>query len=167
MMPFPGLANRRSPVATPSLAAAIVIALLVGCTTQQTPDQNANGAEPRVMRQVVLPLLSANGQGGARVFSDSSVRGTLASSGDWRVRGEITHPRLRCGTYRMGLQFGRGDGACNAPTWRTQTTLLPARVQCNNATLVHSGEGSVDLAPEALRALDCVRVVVQCTGTCG
>jgi hypothetical protein len=160
--------GRRRP-ASWRVAAAVVLGatLLAGCATEQADDDGAAAAAPRIVAQIDRPLRSGSAPGGERVFQDGFVRGTLSPTGQWRLRGEIEHPRLRCATYQVGLRFGRGDAECAAVDWQTDTAFAPSRMQCNNATVVHTGEGAVALSPEALRALNCVRISVRCTGACG
>lgn len=140
--------------------------VLGGCASQEAGTSGAGAGEPRVVRQVDLPLLPG-AAAGERTFRGRDVQGGLDASGRWRIRGQITHPRLLCASYQLGLRFGSSDGDCADAQWRTDTALLPSRRQCNNATLIHDGEGTLGLAPEALSALNCVLVTVRCTGTCG
>lgn len=149
------------------LAAAIAIVLLGGCATQQAPNASSNAAEPRVVRMLVRPLAQPSGADDEREFTGGSIRGALDAAGKWRVRGEVSHPRLRCATYQLGVRFGIGDAACDAVEWRAAPAPLPSRRQCNDATLIHGGEGVLNLPPNQISALDCVRVTVQCTGACG
>lgn len=153
------------------LTAALFLGGATGCSTQQSSDGTSGSGEPRVIRQADLRLLPTATEPDVRAFTDGSIRGSLDvagdAAGDWRVRGQIDHPRLRCATYRMSLRFGSGDGACETVDWLTPALPLPGRKQCNNATLIHSGDGSVDITPDRLGALNCVRVTLQCTGACG
>lgn len=147
------------------LAAALVLAL-TGCAQQETPAGAAQSDEPRIVRQIDRPLLPAAADG-ERAFRDGFARGALSADGAWRVRAEIMHPRLRCASYAVGVRFGSGDDGCTDVDWQTDAEFLPSHRQCNNAGVIHSGVGSVDLAPEAIDALTCARVMVSCTGACG
>lgn len=147
------------------LSIAVAVALLVGCATDPTSGESPGDA--RVVRALVTPLIPVARADAERQFADGQVRGTLDASGKWRARAEISHPRLRCATYQLEMNFGVGDAACNSVAWETVPVMLPSRRQCNNATLIHSGEGVLDLPPDRIRALNCVRVAVRCTGHCG
>jgi hypothetical protein len=151
----------------PGLTAALVVAIAAGCSTKQASEGAPDAGEPRVVRQMDIPLLPSAAGADVRRFSDGAIRGDLDATGNWQVRGEIEHPRLRCATYRMSLRFGIGEGGCNAVEWLTPAVSLPSRKQCNNATLIHSGNGLVELSQERLDALSCVRVTLQCSGGCG
>jgi hypothetical protein len=167
MIKLIGPAHRRFLATRSALASAAIAAMLLGCTTSPDSGEGAGAAEPRLMRQVTFPLPPASGTNGERVFAGNGISGSLQPSGDWRLRGEVTHPRLRCGTYRMGLEFGTGGTACEAVDWQTRPQLLRERVQCNNATLIHSGGGKLSLPPQRVGALNCVRVSLRCGGICG
>lgn len=159
--------KRTSRAALFCFGAAAVLALMSGCAATEKPGSESAAGEPRVVRQIDLPLLPAAGNDGERVFRGRGVSGSLTASGQWRVRGEVVHSRLRCATYQWGLRFGSGDASCTDVDWRTDVELLQSRVQCNNATLIHTGEGAVDLPPKQLGELNCVRATVRCSGACG
>jgi hypothetical protein len=162
-----GSARRARQAAPAVIGAAVVVAVLAGCAAQEAPDSGSAAGEPRVVRQLDRPLLPDAGDGGERVFRDSLVRGTLSPSGRWQVRAEVTHPRLRCASYQLGLRFGSGDTGCKDVHWQTGVELLPSRSQCNGATLVHAGAGAVGMPLRQLGALSCVRVILRCSGACG
>lgn len=160
--------GRRRWTPWPLAAAALGAALLTGCaTTEQSADDGAAAVAPRIVAQIDRPLRPGSAADREREFQDGFVRGALSATGQWRLRGEIEHPRLRCATYQVGVRFGRGGGDCADADWQTDTAFAPSRMQCNNATVVHTGEGAVALSPEQLRALNCVRISVRCTGACG
>ncbi|MGD8275900.1 MAG: hypothetical protein PVJ30_08055 [Thiohalocapsa sp.] len=73
------------------------------------------------------------------------------------------HPRLRYATYAFGARCGSGDDACGDVDWQTAAEFLPSPRHCNNATVIHSGEGSVDRSPEVVGTWNCARVVVRGT----
>jgi len=164
---FHARGSRSWRAALPMLVAAAVMTAISGCAAPDRPDGASQSGEPRIVRQVDLQLRPGASDDGERVFRDASLRGTATASGAWSVRAEIVHPRLRCASYQLGLRFGSGDAACEDVDWRTGNDFLPSRTQCNNATLIHSGDGSIDLPPEELGALNCVRAIVRCTGACG
>jgi hypothetical protein len=143
------------------------MASLWGCVPQEAADGVTASGEPSIVRQIDRPLLPEVDEEGGRAFRDGFVRGILTASGRWEVRGEIAHPRLRCASYQLGLRFGIGDEGCAVVDWQTGAAFLPSRMQCNNAMVIHSGEGSIGLSPAEVSALNCVRVMVRCTGACG
>jgi len=77
------------------------------------------------------------------------------------------HPRLRCASYAVGVRFGSGDADCSDVDWQTSAEFLPTRRPCNNATVIHSGEGVVGRSADMIQTLSCARVMVRCTGACG
>lgn len=158
-----GLGSRRAALA--GLAAALVLSLS-GCAQQETEAGAAQSGEPRILRQIDRPLRPAAADG-ERVFQDGLARGALSADGAWRVRAEIMHPRLRCATYAVGVRFGSGDADCGDVDWQTDAEFLPSRRQCNNATVIHSGEGVVGRSPDVIETLSCARVMVRCSGACG
>lgn len=93
--------------------------------------------------------------------------GGSGADGAWRVRAEIMHPRLRCASYAVGVRFGSGDADCSDVDWQTSAEFLPTRRPCNNATVIHSGEGVVGRSADMIQTLSCARVMVRCTGACG
>jgi hypothetical protein len=121
-----------------------------------------------VVRQIVLPLRAPEApQSAARVFEASGINGTLAADGTWTLRTEVTHPRLRCGTYSAGVGFGIGNADCSRVDWVAPASFGSPRRQCNGATLIHSSNGSLALSAAEVGRLNCARVDVRCTGACG
>jgi hypothetical protein len=143
-----------------SLAALILIA---GCTTDQTASGDAAQAASRIVRQIDLPLTTG---GDAKTFQSTAARGWIKGSGDWNLRTEVTHTRLRCATYESGIQIGRGNASCSKVEWLTEPQYRTRQTQCNGATRIHSGDGRIDLSRSATESANCVRVVVRCTGAC-
>jgi len=142
-------------------------AALIGCASFSTPEQD--GVEtPRVVRQIALPLRStAAPQSSARVLAASGINGALAADGTWTLRIEVSHPRLRCGTYSAGVAFGIGNADCSRVDWMAPASFGSPRRQCNGATLIHSSTGSLSLSAAEVGRLNCARVEVRCAGACG
>ena len=143
-----------------SLAALIMIA---GCTTDQTTSGDAAQTASRIVRQIDLPLIAG---GDAKTFQSPAARGWIKGSGDWNLRTEVTHTRLRCATYESGIQIGRGNASCSKVEWLTGPEYRTRQTQCNGATRIHSGDGRIDLPRLATESANCVRVLVRCTGAC-
>jgi len=162
----PEQADRMRSRVAPGLVWAATVLLLAGCAPAAQRSSKEPAAAPQNIRQVDRPLLPATDGSAARVFDVDFARGALNSDGDWRVRGEITHSRLRCGGYQLGVRFGTGSPSCSKVDWRTGLLATPERRQCNGATLIHSGGGTLDLSADTIRSLNCVRVVVLCVGAC-
>jgi len=108
----------------------------------------------------------AQGQPSRRVFQARSVQGSLDETGGWAVTTEVTHTRVRCGTYETGIQIGRGDAACTRVDWLSDPDFRTRRTQCNSATLIHSGRGTVNLPESVVQGANCARVLVRCSGAC-
>jgi hypothetical protein len=145
----------------------VAVALIAGCAASPVDESEATQGE-RLVRQTALPARpTVASQGADRLFEAPRIRVSLAPAGAWSLRTEVTHPRLRCGSYATRVRFGTGNADCSRVEWLTPVSIGPARRQCNGATLVHSDSGSLSLVPEQMRRLNCAEVAVQCTGACG
>jgi len=162
----PAQADRMRSRVVPGLVWAATVLLLAGCAPAAQRSSEKPAATPQDIRQADRPLMPATDGSAAGIFDVGFARGALDSDGDWRVRGEITHSRLRCGRYQLGVRFGAGDASCANVDWRTELLTSPERRQCNSATLVHTGGGTLDLSTDTIASLNCARVVVRCTGAC-
>jgi len=150
----------------------LIIGLLAvgGCATDEAARSDGAQDAPRIIQETKLPL-SAVRQGAQPAerrwtFTTQSIQGSLDASGAWSVRAEIDHPRLRCATYEAGIRVGHGDSSCDNVEWLTAPQFGPERRQCNQATVVHSGTGRIDLPQGASGRINCVGVVVRCSGAC-
>jgi hypothetical protein len=139
----------------------VALTLVVGCTSGVSNRPDTSQGAPRIVKQTDLPLVAggetSDAKGRTRSFRERSTRGWINASGDWSLTTEVSHTRLRCGTYQAGIQIGRGNASCTDVQWLTNTEL---------ATVIHSSSGRFQLAPVAIRSANCVRVVVRCTGAC-
>jgi len=143
---------------------------IAGCATDEAALSEGSQDAPRIIQETKLPL-SAVRQGAQPAerrwtFTTQSIQGSLDGSGAWSLRAEIDHPRLRCATYEAGIRVGRGDSSCNNVEWLTAPQFGPERRQCNQATVVHSGTGRIDLPQGASGRINCVGVVLRCSGAC-
>lgn len=139
-----------------------------GCASDQAARSDGAQDAPRIIQETKLPL-SAVRQGAQPAerrwtFATQSIQGSLDGSGAWSLRAEIDHPRLRCATYEAGIRVGRGDASCDNVEWLTAPQFGPERLQCNQATAVHAGNGRLDLPQAATAGINCVGVVVRCRG---
>ena len=143
---------------------------LGGCASDQAARSDGPEDAPRIIQETRLPLqpMRAGAQPAEHrwTFATQSIQGSLDASGAWSVRTEIDHPRLRCATYEAGIRVGRGDSSCNNVEWLTAPQFGPERRQCNQATVVHSGTGRIDLPQGASGRINCVGVVLRCSGAC-
>ena len=148
----------------------VAVVLSAGCASQGTDPSAAAGQEPRVMALTDLSLASAAAGGseeaGARTFGSGPIQGRVDASGTWSLRGEITHRGLRCATYELGLIAGRGDASCTQVDWVTEADFATRLTHCNAATRIHSGGGNLGLRGPGVESINCVRVVIRCTGAC-
>ena len=147
-----------------------IIGLLAigGCATDEAARSDGSQDAPRIIQETRLPLRAerAGAQPAERrwTFVSQSIQGTLDGSGAWSLRAEIDHPRLRCATYEAGVRVGRGDASCDNVEWLTAPQFGPERLQCNQATQVHTGSGRFDLPQGTAGSINCVGVVVRCRG---
>lgn len=97
---------------------------------------------------------------------DNEMTGWLRENGQWHIEGWIKHNHLRCGKYRLGMRFGKGELACSNIKWLSETKYIPARTQCNQTKLHHSGLAeSVDIVSK-FDEVTCAQLVIHCTGIC-
>lgn len=154
-----------------SLSLSLPLCLLGACVATD-PQKSADGETPvasaRIVRTTDVPLtglsVKADGQLSNRTFETSGTSGWLDATGAWQIRSKVPHTRLRCGTYEVGMQLGRGDGGCSDVRWVTDVEYVTRERQCNSATQIHSGRGIISVAQ--FETASCVRVVVRCAGTC-
>ena len=149
------------------------VCLLVSCAAGD-PRPPAGGGDrsdgARIVRQVELTVASSAaavpGQASRKTFQKQGVQGWLDETGAWHIEGEVDHGRLRCGTYQMGIQFGRGNPACSAAEWLTGVEYATRLRHCNSATRLHTGGGRFPQAGNRFEEVNCVRVLVRCEGVC-
>jgi hypothetical protein len=66
----------------------------------------------------------------------------------------------------MGIQIAKAGNASGLVDWSTPVQYGPERLQCNSATVVHSGGGQPAAFAQQTASANCVRVVVICSGSC-
>lgn len=110
---------------------------------------------------------TAAGEVERRSFEQFDVEGELSATGVWSIEGVVEHRGLRCATYEMGLQIGRGASACQAVEWYNAVQYGTRERHCNSASLVHKGSGTHELSRDQLISATCVRVVTRCSGPYG
>lgn len=150
------------------------LGLLTACAANDaktsTDDSDATPAPAGIVRTTDLPLgasaVMVEGRTSNRIFQSSGISGWIDSAGVWQLRSEVPHSRLRCATYEVGMQLGSGDPGCSRVRWLTNVEYVTRETQCNSATRIHSGRGSLSNADQQLEAASCVRIVVHCEGAC-
>lgn len=143
--------------------------LVAACVTtgpkQTASDGGVAGTQPRVIRALELPLrpptLIVENEPARWTFEDFNVSGWVDEQGLWSIRAEISHGRIRCAIYQVGVQLGKGLPACSNVTWLTHVEHASRVRHCNSATRIHSGGGRF-LDKSAVEAANCVRMVVRC-----
>lgn len=104
----------------------------------------------------------------ARIDFDSfEFRGFLLGDGTWQVSSPVTHQRLVCATYEVGIRFGVGNPGCNDVRWLSDPMFIGSRRQCNAATVIHVGGETTPRLGDQLPSVTCVERVLRCTGSCG
>ncbi len=152
------------------LAVGLLLVAFGGCAQQPgdgspSPDRNFRTVERHEL--VLSPFTTGIGdQTRQKSFRDRGIQGWVREDGRWSIEGPVRHSRLLCGTYQMGVQIGKGANACGLAEWSTPVTYGPDRLQCNGATLIHSGSGQSSAFAEQVANANCVRVLVRCTGSC-
>jgi hypothetical protein len=145
--------------------ALVLLLPLAGCATQE-PTASAPDAGAQIRPMLVQPLPPAPAPGVERGFSAQDTRGWIWESGAWGIRAEVSHPGLRCATYEVGIQVGRGDPACTAVSWLGEVDYATRLTHCNGAQRIHAGEGKLALDTKAIATANCVRVLTRCSGGC-
>jgi hypothetical protein len=154
--------------------AVVLLLPLTGCATQ---DPTAAGPEAQasaqasiqtgaLVRQVVRPLPPAPPGAGPRTFAAEGMQGWVRESGAWGIRAEVAHAGLRCATYELGGQIGRGDSSCTAVSWLGGIDFATRLTHCNGAVRIHAGEGNLRVDTKTVATANCVRVVTRCSGGC-
>jgi hypothetical protein len=147
------------------------LCLLVACAAID-PNRSTSGgggasAQPHIIRALQLPLqpptLIVQGEPSKWTFRDFNVSGWVDENGFWDIRSEISHGRIPCATYEVGVQLGRGRPACSNVDWLTNVEYGSRVRHCNSATRIHSGGGRF-FDTSAVEAANCARVVVRCDG---
>ncbi len=149
------------------------IILLASCAAtgpENTASDPNTSTNQRTVNVVEIPLAAFSGSkvdaDSSRGFSRGDTQGTIRGNGSWELRRPVTHTRLRCATYETGIQLGRGTPACSQVEWLTDVTYGSNRKHCNNATLIHNGNGRFENPDNTFERANCVRVVTRCTGPC-
>lgn len=147
------------------------LCLLVACTATDFRKSTLGGgdapAHTRIIRAMELPLqpppLLVEGEPVRWSFRDFNISGWVDENGFWNIRSEISHGRIRCASYEVGVQLGKGLPACSNVDWLTGVEYGSRVRHCNSATRVHSDGGRFFDTP-AVVAANCARVLVRCEG---
>ena len=150
------------------LCTALLISILLSACSAPTAQPEGSY---RIVNRVDIDLRPVKEMDGdasfRRSFERRDIEGGFTESGAWTVKGVVPHTRLLCGIYEMGLQVGRGEPACTAVEWYSDIQFRTRERQCNSASILHSGRGTLPLSREQLINANCVRVVTRCSGSCG
>jgi hypothetical protein len=126
---------------------------------------------PGAVSKIDLPLVAETQfnqkQSLKKTFREGDLEGWLSTDSNWYIKGTVTHTRLRCATYSLGIQLGKGNPACLNVKWLTRVSYGTSRKQCNSAPMIHAGGGDMPELANVLKEATCVRVVTRCTGACG
>ena len=101
-----------------------------------------------------------------KTFQDGNFSGWLSTDANWYIKGRVPHTRLRCATYELGVQLGKGAPACLNVKWISGVHYGTRKSQCNSTTMEHSGGGEVPEFKTKLNDATCVRIITKCTGVC-
>lgn len=96
----------------------------------------------------------------------SDLKALLKENGDFLLEGYIRHNHFRCGTYQLGIQFGKGDGCVNVE-WLSQPVYVSRQRQCNQAVLHHDGSANVPEVATSFNKVTCAQLLIKCDGVCG
>lgn len=147
--------------------------LLASCAANKTADTTSNEDLSDNFRTVHIqdvalgPVLDSDrSESLTREFRDRDTRGWINATGAWNLTSPVVHTRLRCATYETGIQIGKGNPACSQVKWLTDIKYGSRRTQCNNAIVIHTGEGEFTEMRQLFEHSTCVRVVTRCKGPC-
>jgi len=97
-------------------------------------------------------------------FGDGNFSGWVSTDSNWYIKGRVPHSRLRCVTYELGVQLGKGAPACLNVKWVSGVHYGTRKSQCNSSDMLHIGGGEVPEFKTVLREATCVRIVTRCSG---
>jgi len=145
------------------------LCFLVSCAaTDHRSDNQPN--QGRIVQQLDLPVTftaaASDKQLAKKNFQTMGMQGWLNETGAWRIEGEVHHSRFLCGTYRTGVQPGKGNPECINVEWLTDVQYTPPLKHCNNVSRLHAGGGVFTGAANWFGEVSCVRIVVRCEGHC-
>lgn len=152
------------------LLAGLSVFLFAACAQEPRVESEDAQSGARIVRTIDLPLgpmvQAAPTEAPSRSFQGRGMEGRLTQTGEWTIKGTVQHTRLRCGTYELGLQVGRGSTACTNVEWTTDVQYGTRHTHCNSAARVHTGGGEFPQLAGVLQQSSCARVVIRCQGTC-
>jgi len=90
----------------------------------------------------------------------------LRENGEFGLEAEIKHNGLLCGDYEVGIRFGIGAPQCTNVSWITDPYYISRKKQCNNAWMIHAGNGAVSISVDDFRQVTCAQLIIKCTGKC-
>jgi hypothetical protein len=147
---------------------AAAVALSGGVAAESVPGPTGEAAEVWGRTTIARPAAEwdENGKPAKIEFDFGDFKMWARKKGGWQIEGWLHHRGLLCGTYYVAVRFGIGDAGCNNVKWLSDPRYVTQRVQCNNASVLHSG-GDVEF-PHAAQFADitCAERIVRCTGNC-
>jgi len=99
-------------------------------------------------------------------FDFGDFEATLNKKGKMTVKGWVSHSRLRCGNYSVGLRFGQGEHGCTNVKWLTEAKYLTHKTQCNKAKLEHDGFEIGEKESLVFDKVSCGQLLIRCSGAC-
>lgn len=99
-------------------------------------------------------------------FDFGDIKATLNKDGDMTVKGWVSHVRLRCANYSIGLRFGQGEQGCTNVRWLTEEKYLTFQTQCNSAKMEHNGFETGDAEAAQFDQVTCAERLLRCSGVC-
>ena len=99
-------------------------------------------------------------------FKAFDFEGYLLGDGTWHLESRVSHGRLVCATYEVGLRFGVGNPGCTDVQWLSDVRYVTRERQCNQAEVVHAGDQTEPRLGVALPNITCAERVVRCAGAC-
>ncbi len=97
---------------------------------------------------------------------NTDINAWLRANGEWYVEGSIHHQRLRCGDYRLGIEFGTGKHGCIDAKWSGDIYFLGQEKQCNSVSKLHRNSGLDESLETQFEGVSCAKAIIECSGTC-
>ena len=99
-------------------------------------------------------------------FDFGEFKASVTASGEMRVKGWVSHSRVRCADYAVGLRFGQGERACTNVKWLTDPIYLSFKRHCNSAKLEHDGFETDPAIKADFSKITCAQRLLRCSGVC-
>lgn len=149
---------------------AIASALLLGVVLLSGNAQAADDTQDEAQGQTAIArpssMITASGKPDRLEFDFGGVKAWLREKGSWHIEGPVPHQGMFCATRELGVRFGIGNPGCTNVQWISEVDYGTTQKQCNNATALHNGGGSLPILEPDFTRITCAERVIRCSGHC-